>query len=35
MNPFSFIERASAAMTQHPTLALLTALVGGVLSTST
>ncbi len=35
MNPFTFIERASAGMRQHPTLALLIALIGGVLSTST
>jgi hypothetical protein len=35
VNPFAFIERASAAMTQHPALALLIALIGGVLSTST
>jgi hypothetical protein len=35
VNPFSFIERASDAMLQHPALALAIALGGGILSTST
>lgn len=35
MNPFEFIERAAESLTQYPALALLIALIGGVLSTST
>lgn len=35
MNPFELIERAGDTLVQHPALALLIALVGGVLSTST
>jgi hypothetical protein len=35
VNPFQYIERASDVMLQHPTLAVLIALIGGILSTST
>ena len=35
MNPFTFIEQAASAIGQNPALALLIALIGGVLSTST
>ena len=35
MNPFSFIEHASGSIVQYPALALLIALAGGILSTST
>ncbi len=35
MNPFDFIEGVSASVEQFPSIALLIALIGGVLSTST
>lgn len=35
MNPFTLIERAGDSIVQHPILALLIALIGGTLSTST
>lgn len=35
MNPFDFIEHASASMIHHPMLALLIAAIAGALSTST
>lgn len=35
MNPFHYIEQASASMLQHPSLAMLIAAIAGVLSTST
>ena len=35
MNPFTYMEQFAGAIAQHPALALLIALVGGVLSTST
>ncbi len=35
MNPFEYIERATGAIAQYPLAALLVALIGGVLSTST
>jgi hypothetical protein len=35
MNPFHYIEHASAGLMQHPTLALLIAAIAGLLSTTT
>ena len=35
MNPAAFIDRLSGAIAQYPLVAVLVALVGGVLSTST
>jgi len=35
VNPFHYIEHASAAMVQHPALAMFIAAIAGVLSTST
>ena len=35
MNPFAYIEQATAASAQHPIAALGVAVVAGVLSTST
>ena len=35
MNPFTYIEGAATSIGQDPTLAVLIALIGGLLSTST
>lgn len=35
MNPFTYIEQASSTLTQHPSMALVTAVIAGVFSTST
>lgn len=35
MNPFTFIDQAAGNIAQQPAIALLIALIGGVLSTST
>ncbi len=35
MNPFDYIESVSASIEQYPLIALLVALIGGVLSTTT
>ena len=35
MNPFTYFESAAASIGQDPTLAILIALIGGLLSTST
>lgn len=35
MNPFDYFESVSASIEQYPLVALLVALIGGVLSTST
>ncbi len=34
MNPFHYIEHASATLMQHPVLALLIAAIAGLLSTT-
>ena len=35
MNPAEFIERLADSVAQHPSIALLVAVIGGLLSTST
>ena len=35
MNPFDYIESLSSSIEQYPSIALLVALIGGVLSTTT
>jgi hypothetical protein len=35
VNPFDYIESVSASIEHYPLIALLAALIGGVLSTST
>jgi len=35
LNPFEFLERVSSAIQHQPIIALLAALTGGVLSTTT
>ncbi len=35
MNPFHYIEHASATLVQHPVLALLIAAIAGLLSITT